>query len=143
MTLQTLCTAISETAYAQKVINCSGAGADIYTFFANTIKDYPALFITPTGYQRVEENVTHYNLVIYYIERLLTDSSNEMDILSVSIEQLKNLVILIRDIDGVVAVNTEYNITPFTETEALQDRCAGSYATIEVTCVNETICGIV
>lgn len=142
MTLQTLTTAIAEMAKAQEIINSSSAGTDIYEVNTQTIKDYPMLYITPVGQQMVEENTTKYNLAIYYLDRLLDDSSNEMDILSVAIEQLKNIVLLIQKIAGVVSVEKEYDITVFTATEEFNDRLAGAYCTIVITCVNETICGI-
>lgn len=142
MTLLTLTAAIQELALNQKVINFSQAGTDVYALNTQTIKDYPAAFITPVGNQRVEENVTHYNLVIYYFDRLLNDSSNEMDILSVAIEQLKNLAIWIKDIAGVADVDWNYNIMPFTDTENFSDRLAGAYMTLEITAVNETVCAI-
>ena len=142
MTLGSLITAIAEKAKQQKVINSSAAGTDIYTYFANTIKDYPTLFAAPTGQHIVAENTTTFSITLYYFDRLLNDSSNELDILSVAVEQLKNLVRWIMDIDGVVEVEQTYQITNFVETEALQDRCCGAYTTLRITVINETICPV-
>lgn len=142
MTLQSLCTAISELAKQQRVINFSAAGTDIYSLNTQTIKDYPCLYVAPTGAQRVEENVTHYRIVLTYFDRLLQDSSNELDIVSVGIEQVKNLVRWIKDLGGVVDVDWDYNIIPFTDVENFNDRLNGVYTEIVVTCLNETICAI-
>ena len=142
MTLQTLCTAIADMAKAQEIINSSSAGTDIYEVNTQTIKDYPMLYISPTGYHQVKDNTTKFQLTLYYLDRLLNDSSNEMDILSVSIEQLKNLVRGIKGIEGVVAVDNEYQIVNWTDTENFNDRLAGAYATIVVEVVNDYICYI-
>lgn len=142
MTLQTLCTAIADLAKAQEIINSSAAGTDIYSINGQTVRDYPMLYISPTGYHQVKENTTRFQLTLYYLERLLNDSSNEMDILSVSIEQLKNLIRGIKKIEGVVSVDDEYQIVNWTDTENFNDRLAGAYATIVVEVVNEYICFI-
>lgn len=143
MTLQSLVTAISELAKQQRVINFSAAGTDIYSLNTQTIKDYPCLYVSPTGQHSVKIDTTRYTLTLFFLERLLNDSSNEIDILSVSIEELKNLIFQIREIPGVVDVNTDYRITNWTDTENFNDKLAGSYATIEVEAVNESICGII
>lgn len=140
MTLQTLLYNISEVAIAQKIIQYAAAGTDIYSINFNTIKDYPVLFTTPTGSQRVKENTTEYNLTLYYLERLLSDNSNDIDIISHGMEELKNLIKGIEGIVGVVGVAVEYDIIPFTETEAFNDRLAGDYVTIRIEVMNDNKC---
>lgn len=66
--------------------------------------------------------------------------SNEIGILSVSMEQLKALLKKVEKIEGVVGVDIEYQITNFTETEAFNDRVAGSYCTVMVETLNDVIC---
>lgn len=140
MTLETLLWKISEMAIQQKIINSSQAGTDIYTLNTSTIKDYPVLFTSPTGSQTAKDSSTVYTLTLYYFERLLQDSANDINIISVGIEQLKNVVRGIDMIPGVISVGTEYDIVPFVETEAFSDRIAGCYATIKVEAINETTC---
>lgn len=142
MTLERLLYAISELAIKQEVIQYTMAGSDIYNINGRTIKDYPLLFITPSGSQEVKDNTTIYTITLYYLERLLDDFSNDVTIMSTAIEQLKNIV---RGIDGlqeVVDVEDEYEITAFIETEAFDDKLSGAYATIRVECKNETTCFI-
>lgn len=142
MTLLELCNAIGDMAIEQKIINYAAAGTDINALNTQTIKDYPVCFVSPTGQHRVEENTTRYSLTLYYVERLLADSSNEMEILSVAVEQLKNLIIGIGGLDGVVGVDTNWMIQNFVATEDFADRLAGAYAQVEVIAVNDFRCFI-
>lgn len=140
MTLENLLYEISRLAIGQKIINYSAAGTDIYVLNGQTIKDWPVLFSSPTGTQYVKENSTVFTLTIYYLERMLSDLSNDVNVISVSIEQLKNLINGIKQIQGVMNVEDEYEVVGFTETEAFNDSVAGAYATIKVEVANNTIC---
>ena len=140
MTLENLLYEISRLAIGQKIINYSAAGTDIYVLNGQTIKDWPVLFSSPTGTQYVKENSTVFTLTIYYLERMLSDLSNDVNVISVSIEQLKNLINGIKQIQGVMNVEDEYEVVGCTETEAFNDSVAGAYATIKVEVANNTIC---
>ena len=124
----------------EKLVHFAGAGGSLYEINDLTIRDYPILYISPTGVHRVEENITFYSLSIFYIDRLTEDSSNGINIHSTAMEQLKNLITKIPDIEGVTDVATDYTIQLFTETERMKDRCNGAWATIEVGAVNDIIC---
>lgn len=140
MTLKDATTAISALAKQQKIINYAAAGADVTELNFNTVDSYPALFIAPTGSHTVKKDTTIYRITIFYLDRLLNDNQNMMDILSVSVEQLKNIVKGINLIEGVVNVDFNYEITNFTETEAMNDKVAGGYANIDMELVNDTTC---
>lgn len=142
MTLEKLLWAISNLAIQQKTINYTMAGSDIYSINGRTIKDYPLFFISPTGTQQVRNNTTIYTLTIYYLDRLLDDLSNDVTIMSVAIEELKNIIRGIDQLEEVEDVADEYEITAFIETEAFDDKLSGAYATIRVECKNETTCFI-
>lgn len=140
MTLQKLINEIAIRAIKQKIVNSSGAGSDVYLLNGMTIKDYPILYTSPTGSHSVTKNTTEFSITLYYLDRLLNDSSNELDVLSTAVEELKNIVLNIEKIPGVVGVSDEYQITNFTETEAMNDRVAGAYTQLMVEVKNETIC---
>lgn len=142
MTLERVLYAIAELGIKQKVIQYTMAGSDIYNINGRTIKDYPLLFITPTGTQEVKNNTTIYTLTLYYLDRLLDDFSNDVGIMSTAMEQLKNIIRGIDELPEVVDVEDEYEITNFVETEAFDDKLSGAYATIRVECKNETTCFI-
>ena len=140
MTLKYLLNEISRTAIRQKCINYAAAGSDIYQLNVLRVDSYPVLFISPTGNHTVNENTTTYEVTIYYLDRLTEGNFNDVDIQSVAIEQLKNMVRWIAVFDGVVRVSDEYQITNFIETEAFNDRVAGAYCTIEIEVLNAFTC---
>ena len=83
MTLQNLLYKITEIGIKQKVIQYAAAGADIYAALNDTtIKDYPILFVSPTGNHTVGENTTVYSITLYYLDRLLSDNSNDVNVMS-------------------------------------------------------------
>lgn len=132
MTLKELVTAIGKLAMRQKLVNFYAAGTSLYQLNPLSVDSYPVLFLAPTGNHQVNENLTTYEITLTYADRLLEDSSNDIDIYSSSIENLKNIVNGIRDIIGVVDVQFSYTIRNFADTEKMNDRLAGSYATIRV-----------
>lgn len=142
MTLKKLLNAIGNMAIQQKCCHYSACGTSIAGLNPLSIDDYPVLFSSPTGSHRVLENTTTYEITLYWIDRLLQDNTNDIDIFSTSIEQLKNIIIGIRELDEVVGVDYNYIIRNFTDTEAMNDRVAGAYATVEITVMNDTLCFI-
>lgn len=140
MTLQALLNIIGSIGIEDKLINFAGAGGSIYEINDLTIRDYPILYVSPTGTHRVEENFTSYQLTIFYIDRLLEDNSNGTNIHSTGVEVLKNIIRKVATLDGVIGVSDEYTINLFSETERMKDRCNGAYATLEITVLNDYIC---
>ena len=142
MTLQNLITMIAKFGIQHRIINYSCAGSDIYELNSGTIDAYPVLFTSPTGTHTVKKDTTDWEITFYYLDRLLNDSSNEADILSASIEALKNIIWGIATLDGIVSVDEEIDIRNFVETEAFSDRLAGSYATVRITTINNFTCPV-
>lgn len=137
MTLKHLITAISELAIREKLINFSAAGNSIYQLNGMNIDSYPVLFCSPTGRHLVREATTYYEITLFYIDRLTEDYSNELDVYSSSVEGLKNLILKINSLGGVLSVESNYNITNFQETERMNDRLGGAYATIRILTAND------
>ena len=140
MTLKNLLDTIGVIGINDRLINFAGAGGSVYEINDLTIRDYPILYVSPTGTHRTDQNTTTYQLTIFYIDRLLEDSSNSLDIHSAGVEVLKNIIRKIEDTEGIVSVSDEYTITLFTETEKMKDRCNGAYATLEITVLNGYVC---
>ena len=139
MNLQELCKELGEMAKAQELVNFSAAGASLAEINPLQVDWYPLFFIIPSGTHTVQANTTKFDLVLYYIDRLLEDNSNTIDIFSSSIENLKNILIGARSIPGVADVEDTYTIRNFMP-EKLNDRVAGAYAQVRITCENETVC---
>ena len=126
-------------AKGQKLVNFSCAGASLAEINPMSIQFYPLFMIIPSGTHQVLENTTRYSLTLYYVDRLLEDNSNTIDIFSSSIENLKNIIVGTKDIPGVVEVDDIYTIRCFMP-EKLNDRLAGSYAEVKITVRNDSLC---
>ena len=135
-----LITTIAKYGIGKKIINFSAAGSSIYEINEITIDSYPILFASPTGTHTVEKDTTRYEITLYYLDRLLGDSSNEMDALSTGVEALKNIIWGIGQLDGIVSVSESLDIRNVTETEVFNDRLAGAYCTFEVVVLNAYTC---
>lgn len=140
MTLEYILEEISKVALNDELVNYSCAGGSIYELNHSTIKAYPLFYTSPTGQHKYERNTTTYALTLFYIDRLLEDSSNDVQIHSTAIESLKEIIKRIKEIDGVISVSNEVTIQLFTETERMADRCSGAYANINVRVKNDNIC---
>ena len=132
MTLKSLIDAIAKLAIDEKLINFSAAGNDIYQLNGLNIDGYPALFTCPAGTHYVKDNTTTYALTLFYIDRLLEDYSNDIDVYSAAIEGLKNLILKIGDLEGVLSVEENYSIQNFEESEKMNDRLGGAFADIRI-----------
>lgn len=141
MNLQELCKKLGEMAEAQELVNFSAAGASLGELNPLQVEWYPLFFIIPSGTHTVKDDTTRYDLTLYYIDRLLEDNTNTIDIFSSSIENLKNILIGARSIPGVVDVEDTYTIRNFMP-EKMNDRVAGAYAQVRITCENATVCFI-
>lgn len=132
MNLKKTIEAISREAINEKLINYAAAGNDVYSLNGQNIDAYPVLFTCPAGIHTVKENTTIYSLTLFFIDRLLEDRSNDIDIYSNSIEVLKNLILKIGNIEGILGVEDGYTIQNFETDEKMNDRCGGSFASIRV-----------
>lgn len=139
MNLFELCRELGEMAKAQELVNFSAAGSSLGEINPLTVDSYPMFFIIPAGTHTVQQDTTKFDLTLYYIDRLLEDNTNTIDIFSSSIENLKNILIGTRSIPGVVDVENVYTIRNFMP-EKLNDRLAGAYANVKITVSNDSVC---
>lgn len=139
MTLLQLCKELGELAVSRKLVLFSGAGASLGELNPLEIDSYPVFFIIPAGTHTVSDNTAKYSLVLYYIERLLENNSNTIDIFSSAVENLRNIIIGARDIPGVLDTEDNYSIRLFMP-EKLNDRLAGAYAEVRITTDNLFTC---
>lgn len=142
MTLKFLLEKISKLAIDERIINSAMAGSSIAQVNPKTVDSYPLLFSAPTGQHLVSENYTTYEISLFYLDRLLDDNSNDIDIYSASIEELKNLVRKIETIEGVYKVGDDWRVQNYSDTESFNDRLAGSFCTIDIVTVNNCVCPV-
>lgn len=137
MSIERLLDALGNLAVKYNLINWAGYGGSIYEINTATIEDYPILFLSPTDEIRVTKDYTSYGLTIYFIDRLLEDSSNDTQIFSAGELTLANFLRQVKLLPGILKVDEEYTIRLFTETEKMNDRCAGAYARVRIWVGNE------
>lgn len=74
----------------------------------------------------IDTGVTTFTLSLFYVDRLTEDASNEVEVQSVGIETLTNIIQTLADEFGVAP----WTINTFNQRFA--DLCAGAYATVAV-----------
>lgn len=139
MNLRTLCKELGELAKSQELVNFSACGSSLAEINPLAVDFYPLFFIIPAGNHTIYEDTTRFDLTLYYVDRLLEDNTNTVDIFSSAIANLQNILIGARSIPGVVDVDSTYTVRCFLP-EKLNDRLAGAYANVRITVVNDTVC---
>ena len=142
MTLEYLSHAIGEIAIKANLVNYYGAGGSLYELNNDIVKEYPLVYVSPTGTHIAKENVTRYSITIFYADRLWEDNGNETIVCSTAIETLKNLHRQLPGIAWVTDVDPEPRIRNFTETAKMSDRLAGAYMDLWVEVQNPDICPV-
>ncbi|MCQ2754586.1 MAG: hypothetical protein MJ231_06020 [bacterium] len=141
MTLNQILDTISKIGINDKLVNYAGYGSSVYELNSLTIRDYPILFVSQTGDIIVYENYTEFNLTIFYIDRLLSDKSNDVEIHSSAVEVLKNIFNKIKINDNIIDAELG-KIQLFTEPEKFSDKCNGAFAQLKVLAINNSVCAI-
>lgn len=137
MTLYDIIHNILEVAKKQPNINHTGEG-DIYSLNSLPNIDYGVFFITQSNHIQTDNTVT-YNLVLYFIDRLLPDGSNRLQIQSQAMLQIGNIINIFNQ-NNEVEIDYDINYTTFTH--KFQDDCAGVFANVTITADADLgICG--
>lgn len=133
MTLYEVITDILNIAKQQPNINHTGEG-DIYSLNSLPNIDYNVFWVTQTNHTQGENTVT-YNLVLYYIDRLLPDASNRLQIQSQGMLALNNIINIYNQMNPDIQIEYDINYTTFTH--RFTDDCAGVFANVTITTDNE------
>ena len=141
MSLELLLNIIADLAIKRNLVDYAAFGPSIYELQAGTIKDFPFIFISPTNNVRTRKNFTEFTLTVFYVDRLLADNTNETHIFSIANDTIVNLLRQLRSLEGIVDVS-EPIVRLFTETEKLNDRCAGGYTEVTITVLNDMECPV-
>lgn len=135
MTLYELVKQIEEVASAQpsvrlivendiyKLNDCADA---LYGVFAFTQNEHST---------SAESDVITYNFTLFYVDRLLDDESNLIEVQSTAIQVLDNILSFLND--GGVAVG-DYTFQPFNQRFA--DICAGVYTNVALSVAKDGDC---
>ena len=108
---------------------------DIYEL--NTLQDIKYSVFCSTQQQHQEENgFVTYNFVLFYVDRLLDDRSNQTEIQSIGIALLSNILHRLEDNDVEVGAHS-YQVFH----QRFNDECAGVYVTVGLTIPTDYACG--
>jgi hypothetical protein len=86
----------------------------------------------------VRDSLRTFSFTLFYVDRLTDSRSNEIDVQSVAVETLENIVKTLVDSEYNIEATT-LNITNFNERFA--DECAGAFCTISFTVPKGSVCG--
>lgn len=104
------------------------AEGDVYEYMNSGMHKYPCVFMTMNNITSDSES-TNYNFTMFYIDRLISDGSNKINIQSIGVQVIKQILSKLFDIYPEIEISsTEY--TPFTEKFA--DDCAGVFCQISL-----------
>lgn len=138
MTLYEVITDILNIAKQQPNINHTGEG-DIYSLNSLPNIDYSVFWVTQTNHTQ-GENTVSFNLILYYIDRLLPDASNRLQIQSQGMLALNNIINIYNQMNTDIQIEYDINYTTFTH--RFTDNCAGVFANVTITADAELgICG--
>lgn len=138
MTLYEVITDILNIAKQQPNINHTGEG-DIYSLNSLPNIDYSVFWVTQTNHTQ-GENTVSFNLILYYIDRLLPDTSNRLQIQSQGMLALNNIINIYNQMNTDIQIEYDINYTTFTH--RFTDDCAGVFANVTITADAELgICG--
>ena len=71
MQLKQLIQDIAEYTVKNEIVDCAMGGLSLYEINFKENNNYPLLFITPSTNHTISNNTITYQIVIYYIDRLL------------------------------------------------------------------------
>lgn len=112
---------------------------DIYENLNSGEHKYPAINLTTQSIQTVDEDMMQMNCTLFYVDRLLQDASNKIDIQAIGVEVLKQLQYKIESNIG-ISGSTQFTYTMFTEQFA--DLCAGVYVQMQIVYPADLDCDI-
>ena len=103
--------------------------SDIYKLNDDPSIDY-SVFAIIQDQHRQDDEYFYFNFYLYYVDRLLNDKSNQLQIQSTGIQLLSTVIGKIEDL-GLI-VNTEFDRTYQSFNQRFADECAGVFARVEI-----------
>ena len=136
MQLKQLINDAGEYAVKNNICNTTMCGTSLYDVNFKQDNLYPLIYISPSQNNNITNSVITYNITLYYIDRLLRDNDNDIDIISTSINHLQKLINIIKKFDYVLKIDNNYQITNFADSSHLADNVAGAYVSLNVSVKN-------
>lgn len=137
MTLKELIDTIIKVAKKQPNIGYVNEG-DIFELNSLPNIDYSVIYITQTNHS-VNADTIEYNINLFYVDRLMNDKSNRLEVQSHGINVLTNIINVL---SNYYDVDVELPLSFTTFVQRFVDECAGVFANIKITTESEMgICG--
>lgn len=133
MTLYQITNNLLNIARSQHNISYVGEG-DIYSLNSLPNLNYGVFFVTQTNHSQREDTIS-YTFTLYYVDRLLPDNSNKLQIQSNGIVTLGNII---NTLANKYDVEVDYAIQYTTFIQRFVDMCSGVFATVTIN-VNNNI----
>lgn len=138
MTLLDVVKEFEKIAIKQPNINYVGNG-DIYSLSTLPNIDYGVFFITQSNHTQ-SENTISYTLTLFYVDRLMADGSNKLQIQSNGIMALGNIINIFAMRNQDVEISYDIQYTTFLQRFA--DDCSGVFCNVTIEADNNLgICG--
>ena len=137
MTLFDLIHAIKDVALKQPNVRTFVEGNIYEKLNANPSIEYDCVLVTQ-GAHSTSGEFNNFNLNLFYVSRLVSDlEDNRLQIQSIGIEVLNNILKVLEDVYDIEYNNLTFN----TFTERFSDETAGVYCTVTLITEKEIYCG--
>lgn len=103
--------------------------SDIYQLNSLPNIDY-SVFAIVQDQHRKDDNFTYLGFYLYYVDRLLNDKSNQIEIQSHGLEILSEVIDKIEDLGLILSPEFDRVLQPFNQ--RFSDECAGIYCRLEI-----------
>lgn len=128
MRLQEIIDIIKKIGGAQPNVNSSTEGSIYEVLNTDPSVDYANFHVTQNKHTSNNQFIT-YNFIFFYTDRLMDDKSNKLQIQSIGIDVLNNILRTIQTYyEDVEVLNTDFQ--PFTE--RFSDNCAGVFSNVSL-----------
>ena len=129
MTLQEIINGFNEISVKQPNIHQYIKSGNIYDLSTERNAKFSVFCVTQgTHTSNIVNGYTTYNLFLYYVDRLKSDGSNKIEIQSVALETLKNIIRTFRNKYDADIDTADFEVF----TERFSELCGGAYATISI-----------
>lgn len=129
MTLQEIINGFNEISLKQPSIKEFISSGNIYSLSKERNARFGVFCCTQgTHSTNLVDGYSTYNLFLYYVDRLKSDETNKLEIQSVAIETLKNIIKTFVNKYDVEISTADFEVF----TERFSEMCAGAYATVSV-----------
>ena len=140
MTLLETINLLNWMAVNQPNVNGIVTSGDIFDLNKDEYQQRYAAFCAQQDRHEVNQDFTTYRFNLYYVDRLVLDKSNAIEVQSTAVQFFQNLIKTVQE----KLPNLEFtNGDVVTFTQRFSAECAGAYMSCSVTTPNTSMCAII